>query len=338
MILAIIYLLLITLAEALVVFVSPQLGVFLHSCLLIALLLQGATARQIQKRRFLLVMALVPLIRIISTTLPLGGRPLLEWHIVIGALLFVAIYFTVRAVQLDPKRIGITTKNISQQFLLGLLGIPFGLCEYLILKPTPLISSWSLTAFLDAALILLVFTGLLEEVIFRGLMQEVTTEMMGFWGVIYSSAVFMVLHLGYKSIADLVFVFGVAILFSMIVVRTHSIIGISLAHGWINIFLYLIFPLASLGYIRLPGVIPPWQVNTPLHATLQPTKVSTPTPRGTPTAIAITPQSIQAPSAVNRASPTPSPSMTPMGQLLDPGLFDKYSMSEASHISFPQLE
>ncbi len=344
MLLPIIYFGLITLGEFVTVYLSPQLGILLYSSLLVAILLHGATSTKIQKRRFLLVMALVPLIRIISTTLPLGGRPLLEWHITIGALLFVAIFFTVRAVQLDAKRIGITSKNLPLQIIISLLGVPLGYIEYLILRPAPLISTWSLVAFLDAAFVLVIFTGLLEEVIFRGLMQEVTIEMMGIFGIIYSSVVFMILHLGYKSISDLLFVFGVAVFFGLIVAKSHSIVGVTLMHGVINISLYLLCPLAAIGMINIPGI-----TNQGLYlpgaltpGPNQPTPVEVTTPLPTETPIAITPQPVMLPfdHAENiRSTPQTQVSYEERMDFSPYAPFDFPSSSVGAHLySSPQID
>jgi membrane protease YdiL (CAAX protease family) len=257
------YLLLIAAAESITVWVNPQVGVLMHVCLLLALILHGAITGKVLLRRFLLVMTLVPLIRILSTTLPLAGRPLLEWHIVIGALLFVAIFFTFRAVQLDRKRVGLHFDRWPWQLMLGLVGVPLGYIEYQILQPAALISSWSIVSFIDASFVLLIFTGLLEEIIFRGLMQEVTMEIMGIGGIFYTAGIFAVLHLGYKSLPDLLFVYGVALLFGWIVYTTRSLLAVTLAHGVINIFLYLLLPLAAMGTIHFPVFV----IGTPVFST-----------------------------------------------------------------------
>jgi len=88
----------------------------------------------------------------------------------------------------------------------------------------------------------LIFTGFLEEFIFRGMMQQATIQTMGRLGLIYTSAVFAVLHIGYQSILDVIFVFVVGWFFALIVQKTHSIWGVTLAHGLTNISLFLIFP------------------------------------------------------------------------------------------------
>jgi hypothetical protein len=115
-----------------------------------------------------------------------------------------------------------------------------------------------------AALILLIFTGLLEEFIFRGLQQSTALPILGRYAIPFVAAVFAVLHLGYRSALDVLFVFGVALFFGWIVQRSGSILGVSLSHGLTNISLYLIFPLllTSVGsYHEIPIKITEVDVN-----------------------------------------------------------------------------
>jgi len=104
------------------------------------------------------------------------------------------------------------------------------------------VDSWSLEQVWLPALILLVFTGFLEEYIFRGLMQRAAGAVMARFGLIYVSLLFAVLHIGYRSLADFAFVFCVGLGFSLVAQRTRSIWGVTLAHGLTNITLFLIYP------------------------------------------------------------------------------------------------
>lgn len=51
------------------------------------------------------------------------------------------------------------------------------------------------------------------------------------------------LTIGYGSFTDFVFVLGVGMYFGYIVTRTRSILGVSVAHGLINVSLFLVLPL-----------------------------------------------------------------------------------------------
>ena len=88
------------------------------------------------------------------------------------------------------------------------IGIDLGYIKYLILRPEPLADELTLRAIWFPALILVVFTGFLEEIIFRGLMQTAFRAKIGRWlGILLVSGLFAVLHLGYQSLLDVIFVF-----------------------------------------------------------------------------------------------------------------------------------
>ncbi|MGH2352075.1 MAG: lysostaphin resistance A-like protein, partial [Chloroflexota bacterium] len=126
----------------------------------------------------------------------------------------------------------------------GLLGVPLGLLEYRILLPTPLAPGLAWPAVLLPALILLLSTGFAEELIFRGLMQRAAGAALGAWaGPLLITALFAVLHTGYRSWLDLAFVFLAGGLFAFLANRQGAIWGVSLAHGLTNIVLLLVGPL-----------------------------------------------------------------------------------------------
>jgi membrane protease YdiL (CAAX protease family) len=252
-ILAIIYLFLITVAEAVTTEVDPQLGIILHASVLIALMLHGSLVRKGPARRLIIVLSLAPLIRLLSLSLPLAklGLPVIYWYMIIGAPLFLAAYVASRVTDLHGKRIGWSGQKWPLQILLGLTGFILGYIEYLILRPGPLASYLGLEDIVVASLILVIFTGVLEEVIFRGLMQSASMQLMGKFGLIYVAFLFAILHLGYHSFLDLFFVLIVGLIFGMMVWKTQSLLGASLAHGAANVSLYVFLP-----FLMMSGPVP----------------------------------------------------------------------------------
>ncbi len=236
------YLALLTVAEVLTALVEPRSGLVLHSILLTGALVLSARFWDGPEHRFWMTVGLAPLIRLMSLSLPLRAIPLMYWYLIISVSLFVAVFVVRRVARLSWEQVGLHGRGLPGQLLLAFLGPPLGMLEYRILRPPPLISGWNAGEFLLAALILLVSTGLAEELIFRGVMQGAALETMGRWGVVYVSAVFAVLHIGHRSLTDVLFVFGVALLFGEFVLRTRSIVGVSLTHGLINIWLFLVAP------------------------------------------------------------------------------------------------
>lgn len=254
---ALFYLALLTVAELVTVLVAPQLGVVLHLGSLFLLLLHCALVWERPLHRLLLTLAFVPLIRVISMSLPLIGFPLVSWYAITSVPLFVAAVVVMRLLGLGRRGWGLGAGAggllaLPLQLLVGASGIALGYVEYLILRPEPLVETFTWQAVLLPALVLLVSTGYLEELIFRGLMQQTAVEQLGRGrGIIYVALFFAVLHIGYLSVADVLFVLAVGLAFGLIVQLTGSLLGVTLAHGLTNITLFLVMPFV-IGTAEMP--------------------------------------------------------------------------------------
>jgi hypothetical protein len=162
---ALLYLTAISLAEVLTILVVPWVGLVLHGVILLTLLLHSSLSNRKTTRRFLTALALVPLTRLLSLVLPLKPFPFVYWYLIVGVPLFIAAAFAARAGNMSRKNLGLTMRNLPVQALVTLTGIGLGYLEYLILRPEPLIADLRLDLIWLPALILLIFTGLLEEFI-----------------------------------------------------------------------------------------------------------------------------------------------------------------------------
>jgi len=272
-----VYLILITVAEAITTLIEPQLGMVLHGMVLVILILHGSLIRRGVLRRFLILLCIAPLIRILSLSLPLQkiGLPMIYWYMVIGILLFLAAFIASRVTDLSGKRIGISWRGWPLQLAIGLAGFGLGYIEFLILNPGPLAAYVTWVDIITASLILMVFTGVLEEYIFRGLMQSAAMQLMGKFGLVFVAILFAVLHLGYHSLIDVVFVLMVGLLFGWVVWKTQSLLGVSLAHGIANISLYVLFPvLISAGSLPVSSSDMAAALNATPPPVLQPTRTA----------------------------------------------------------------
>ncbi len=298
-------------AEALTVLTAPRLGLWLHAALLGGLLLLASRESGRQLRRVYLPLTFAPLIRIVSLTAPLVGLPLIYWYILTGIPLAIGVAVVLRLVSLPREELALTVRWSPGQILVGASGLGLGYVEYLILRPAALAPADDALALITAALILIIFTGFLEELIFRGLMQGTAERVVGHRGVVFVALVFTILHLGYQSVLDLVFVFAVALYFGFYVRRTRSIFGVSLAHGLVNVSLFLVFP-HWIGPSEVAAV-PAFRTATPTAtATFAPSPTLTPFMPAAPTATA-TP----VPTATATGTPTPVPSPTPEPYVID---------------------
>jgi membrane protease YdiL (CAAX protease family) len=229
-------------AEIVTAVVDARWGVGLHVAILWALLLHYALAKEVSEGKALLALCLAPMIRILSLGMPLEDVELVYWFLITGVPMIVAAILVARTLGLTRYDLGLTLGAIPVQLGIGALGVGVGIAEYFILKPDPLIDELTWQQAWWPALILLVATGFGEELVFRGVMQSASKDLLGSAAVVYVPVVFAVLHVGYKSAADVVFVFIVALFFGWAVARTRSLLGVTLCHGIANAALYVIVP------------------------------------------------------------------------------------------------
>jgi membrane protease YdiL (CAAX protease family) len=165
------------------------------------------------------------------------------WYLIIGAPLLIGAVLVLRLTGYSAASVGLGWgRRLPWQMAVGFSGLSLGFVEYYILRPQPLAQALSFQQVWLPALILLVFTGFLEELIFRGLMQRAAIAVLNRAGLLYVSLLFAALHIGYRSLLDIAFVFCVGLYFSVAVERTRSLFGVTLAHGLTNVALFLVFP------------------------------------------------------------------------------------------------
>jgi uncharacterized protein len=249
-------LLLIAVAEFLTAVVQSQVGVALHALLLLGLMICAAVAPREEDRRLALALVLMPIIRLLSLALPLPRLPQMAWYPVIAIPLLIATYMIVRQLGVSRRDLGLRLGIVPLQLALGLGGVGIGALEYLILWPQPQSAEFSWNVFLLSSLSLVLFTGFSEELMFRALLQRLAQPALGRWGLAYVSLLFGVMHIGYLSVTDVLFVSVVGLLFAQLGRWSGSIFGITLAHGMSNIMLFLIMPqLAAQAPAALGSVV-----------------------------------------------------------------------------------
>ena len=80
------------------------------------------------------------------------------------------------------------------------------------------------------------------EFIFCEVLQHTAQRVFDLWEIFYVSLIFAILHIGFLSWIDVIFVFAVALFFGWIVKTTGSLLGVTLSHSITNIVLFLVAP------------------------------------------------------------------------------------------------
>ncbi|MFZ5645028.1 MAG: CPBP family intramembrane glutamic endopeptidase [Bacillota bacterium] len=134
-------------------------------------------------------------------------------------------------------------KRMALYVLMGAIGIPTGLVEYLILKPAPFYPEFTIKYLLLNLLYMLFFVGVGEEVLFRGLIQKNLGRLFGWkWGLVGASLLFSIMHLTWRSVPELFFVFLAGLIFGYCYIKTESLIASIIIHGVNNTMLVAVCP------------------------------------------------------------------------------------------------
>lgn len=246
------YLLALIGAELLTTYVNKTWGLAAHTIILFALLVNAAMVESNDFSNLLRSMMAIPIIRIVGLSVPMMQIKPLYWFPIVAIPLFAASIAIMRSQKLSLADVGLILGNVKVQLLIALTGFFTGIIEFFILRPDPLISQFTPMLLIGAFFILLISTGLAEELLFRGILQNNVTNMFGVaFGLLYTSLVFTTMHIGWIYFADLVFVFCVAMFYGACLIKTKSIVGITIAHGISNSMLFLVMPFVNLAAFGL---------------------------------------------------------------------------------------
>lgn len=190
-------------------------------------------------------LALIPLYILFTASLP--------WFFISQQYLLPAVYSLIIGLclwhvyqkGLNLKEIfGFTREKLPRYILIGLnIGVPLGTVEYLILRPAAAFPSFQVQYLLRDAVYMIGFVGLGEELLFRGLIQRDLTKAFGFkWGLFGASFMFAVMHLTWRSLPELGFVFIAALVLGFLYYKTKSLTAPIIAHGVNNIMLVAVLP------------------------------------------------------------------------------------------------
>lgn len=136
-----------------------------------------------------------------------------------------------------------------------LLVVPAGLVlaailagvEYRVLEPDALVASDSAVNVLAVAVVMVGAVALVEEVLFRGVLQRVVQDRLGRWaGVVLASVVYGATFSAYATPASLLAAGAVGLVLGVVYELTDDLALTVLVHGTANVLLFGVFPFSGL--------------------------------------------------------------------------------------------
>jgi membrane protease YdiL (CAAX protease family) len=219
-------------------------GIGLHALNLLALVVLTILVKDKHRVEVLQALFLVSLFRIVDTSMPNFFTLTLYWYPLIYAPLFISIFILLRYQAPSMEEIGLTFKYLYIYLPIGiLLGLAFAFAEYQIIHPGSLIPSLSLSNILVLAIIMILFVGVVEELIFRSILQTKLEKVIGpYEALLLASVIFGVMHSSFGSLLEIAFGIAGGAIIGFLFLKTRSLPFIATIHGTTNIFLFGLIP------------------------------------------------------------------------------------------------
>lgn len=231
----------------------------------IVVALQGKRAQLVKTLAVISVWILVSfaftLLSIFSPIIyPLAIVSMLYWPLIlvpsslyglvaIDAVIFIPIIAIIARRKLNRHDLGLTG-GLRLTYLIpfgALVAVPLALMEYAILVPEALIPNASASELIWLSIVMIFFVALIEELIFRVLLQPLFIERSGVVaGILITSVLFGAYHASYGNVYELLFAFGAGIVFGVAFYKTKNLPFVVTMHAVEDILLLGVLPFLLL--------------------------------------------------------------------------------------------
>jgi membrane protease YdiL (CAAX protease family) len=205
-------------------FGSPVAAAALAGVLLVALLAHYVWSGE----PALAALALVPLLRIASLALVTGN--VVSSCVLAGVPVLIGVVLAARALDLQGV-IALWQIRLRSQWHVALGTLVLARAAPALLTLAPVVSDRSPAEVLVAAAVVFVFAGVLEELLFRGVVQAALAGVVRGWSVPLADVLFAATYVGSGSWAYTVFMAAFGLACGWWVRRTGSVAGAAVAHG-----------------------------------------------------------------------------------------------------------
>jgi len=187
---------------------------------------------------------LLPILRLVDFSMPLFYTERLYNLIFIYSLLAIPVSIAVTNQDFTRKQLGITFERIAIYIPLSIvMGFLLGVGEFFVVGENPLIQNFSIINLLSLTIIMVFFVSPVEEIIFRSILQNRLETVLGNRkALIITSMLFGLMHSGYGSISEILYIISVGTLIGYLFYRTRSLPLVTLIHGFMNVFFFGVIP------------------------------------------------------------------------------------------------
>lgn len=215
-----------------------------YTLLLLSLSYSIAVMKKHEIRKIYQALLLLTIFRLVNFSMPVFLESNLFSFVFIYAPLAIPITLATVHQKVRYERKRDTLRRIWIYLPLSILaGLAFSQVEYTLIGTRELIPDLSPTNLLILIIIMVFIVGLIEELIFRSILQTSLEEFLGpAWGIFLSSLLFGIMHSAYGTPYEMAYTFLLGGFLGYIFYRTRSLPLVVMIHGSINVFLFGIIP------------------------------------------------------------------------------------------------
>lgn len=205
------------------------------------LLAIGTFTRDHLGGRAAIVLAVLPLMRVLSISIPTLLLPTWMWHAEVGIAVLAATVLAAVAAGVTSRAIGIRAAPPAVVLASALAGVGLGLLAFLIARPDAVSLDRSPITFLGATAAVVVGGALTEELLFRGLIQQVADEVTGGFGILASAALYTLVYLASGNVRYILFMAALGVGLGLVTRRYRSLLPAVTCHGiilWSQLILW----------------------------------------------------------------------------------------------------
>lgn len=234
----------ITFAELLIFFRKTEIALWMHIITLVIFYIVYIFTKNPEAYKICQALTLLPILRLINLSMPIFFKNTLYTFICSYGTLAIPVIILIVRQKCSFEQISISMKNAAVYTILSIsLGFFLGLGEYLIIQPGYLIPDITFINLLKLSIVMVLFVGLVEEAIFRSITQTRLQEALSIKEVlIITSILFGFMHSGYSTFNEILYAGFVGFIMGVGFYKTRSLPFMAVLHGFINVFLFGIFP------------------------------------------------------------------------------------------------
>ncbi len=186
-------------------------------------------------------LALISVFRVVNLSFALVPTVTIYWLAIVYGVMFLALISVIVHEKMSRYDLGIA--DVRRSVLLvplgAVVGTGFAFIEHAVLANQALIPNASVSELIQLSIVMIFFVALVEELLFRVLLQPQLIDRSGVVaGILITSVIFGAMHAGYANVYELLFATAAGVILGAAFYKTRSLVFIVTIQAVNNIVLF----------------------------------------------------------------------------------------------------